>query len=277
MEVAPSELGLSFDQQYKKRERFRSLEGSVDITDISPHEITNPVPIFLVPGWSENASTYEKSLRTIYEEKRRAVTVGNFKRGGELKQGEETPEIEVLKAQLLLDTLSHKGFEKVDTIAHSEGAINVLLAAMLDPTHFRNIVLDKPAGFIGLDTKAKLMGRFVKLMIQEAVLRPKSVTDPTGALRAGLRTAQYCAANPKRVIEELDVLTSYDIADLIDVLKDNGVMISVIGGVDDPLFPVSRQIDNSGSLEHRQLRAIILLSEVTMSYQYILKNILHWL
>lgn len=234
----------SFEQQYRKQVKLNSLEGSVDITDISPPEITNPTPILLVPGWSENAATYKKSLRVIYEEKRKAVTVGNFKKDEEVSRSGEELDVEVLKAQLLLDTLSHKGFPQVDVIAHSEGAINALVAAMLEPSHFRNIVLDKPAGFIGFDTRAQLMGRFVKLLIQEAVLRPKSLTDPTGAARAALRTARYCAENPKRVIEEMDALTSYDISDLISLLKDRGVMVSVISGVDDPLFPVRRQVEN---------------------------------
>ena len=233
----------SFEQQYKKQENIKSIVGSIDIVDIVPQEISNPTPILLIPGWSENVSTYKKSLKTIYDEKRRVVTVGKYDKEG--KYGKwDSLEAEMTKAQLILDALDHKDLNRVDTIAHSEGAIITLLAAVLEPERFRNIVLDKPAGFIGSDTKTQLMGRFVKLMIQEAVLRPKSLSDPTGAVQAGFRTARYCVENPQRVLQEMDALTSYDISDLMSLLRDKGVMVSVISGVDDPLFLVSRQVEN---------------------------------
>ena len=241
METGQREQGksLSFEAQFSRREHKKISGREIELVDITPPQISDPTPILLAPGWSENPSTYEKSLKIIYGEKRRALTIGYSQRG------EEThPDVEVRKASLLLQVLEDKGIKKADVIAHSEGAIYTLIAATIEPDRFRNVVLDKPAGLIGHDSKTALMGRFVKLMIQEAVLRPKGVTDPTGAVRAGLRTALYCAENPKRVMEELDALTSYDISDLIGVLKDKGVMVSVISGVDDPLFPVNRQIDN---------------------------------
>ena len=67
--------------------------------------------------------------------------------------------------------------------------------------------------------------------------------DPTSGLRAGGRTARYVAENPKRMIKEMKAMTSFEITDLIKMLRGKGIMFSVISGVDDPLFPVNRQID----------------------------------
>lgn len=231
--------GLSFEVQFQKREKLKTPEGEIELVDIVPTHNSDLAPILLAPGWSENPSTYEKSLRVIFGENRRSLSVGYSQRDGVAH-----PDAEVRKASLLLHALENKGIEKTDVIAHSEGAINALLAATMNPERFRNIVLDKPAGMIGKDSEIALMGRFMKLMIQEAVVRPKALGDPTGATRAALRTARYCVENPQRVLKEMDALTSHDISDMIRLLKDKGVMVSVISGVDDPLFPVNRQIDN---------------------------------
>jgi hypothetical protein len=39
-------------------------------------------------------------------------------------------------------------------------------------------------------------------------------------------------------------MSNADITDMIKTLSEKGIKISIISGVDDPLFPVSRQIAN---------------------------------
>jgi len=140
--------------------------------------------------------------------------------------------------------LKKKGIEKVDVIAHSEGAINSLIAALLKPGQFRNIVLDKPAGLIGKDSKIALTGRFIKLLLQEAIARPILLTDSTSSIRAGTRTARYIAENYHRVLKEMGAMSSGDITEMMTKLSEHGIKFSIISGVDDPLFPVNRQIRN---------------------------------
>ena len=45
-----------------------------------------------------------------------------------------------------------------------------------------------------------------------------------------------------KVLKELDTMTSFDIKELIQDLREKGIMFSVIAGVDDPLFPVREQL-----------------------------------
>jgi len=234
----------SFEQQFKTRDKLAFPEGKITVVDIAPRVLTDETPVLLAPGWSENYDTYRKTLAVGFKKGRRILTVGYSGGNGETSTDGEYTEEELRKAQLLLKTLEQKGIERVDVIAHSEGAINSLIAALMNPGQFRNIILDKPAGFIGKDTKAALAGRFIKLLLQEAIARPILLTDPTNSIRAGARTARYIAENPQRVLKEMDALTSADITEMIKMLSGQGVKFSVISGVDDPLFPVRRQIKN---------------------------------
>lgn len=233
----------SFEQQFKNRQELRFPEGKVTVVDITPGVLTDGTPVLLAPGWAENYDTYRKTLAVGFEKGRRILTVG-YPGSGKTSTDGRYPEEELRKAQLLLNVLERKEIKKADVIAHSEGAINGLIAALLKPEQFRNIVLDKPAGLIGKDTKVALTGRFIKLLLQEAIARPILLTDPTSSIRAGARTARYIAENPKRVLKEMDALTGVDITEMIKMLSGQGVKFSVFSGVNDPLFPVSRQTAN---------------------------------
>lgn len=159
----------------------------------------------------------------------------------EILSGKEGRE-EFRKASLLLDFLSGEKIEKVDVIAHSEGAINTLIAALIKPEQFRNIVLDMPAGLIGKDRKYFLIGRFCKLFVGEAFARPSQLDDPTNALSTLLRVDKYVFQNDGRTNREVEAIARADISEMIKKLSEQGVKISVIAGVNDPLFPVNRQI-----------------------------------
>ena len=238
----------TFDFRFKNPREFKFPEGKVKVVDILPDQLSDGTAIVVAPGWSENYATYKDTLKFLSSSGRRSLSFEFFP-NGKADKDSEFPGIELQKAKLLLDALEEKGLERVDVIAHSEGAINVLIAAMIDPSRFRNIVLDKPAGLIGEDSKIGLISRFMKLMKQETQLRPWLSTDPNAALTAGTRVTAYLAEHPLRVMKELDALTSYEITDLMQDLHEKGIMFSVISGVDDPLFPVSKQIENMRKLK----------------------------
>lgn len=240
---ATEQHSSSFEQQFKNRQELRFPEGKVTVVDITPGVLTDGIPVLLAPGWAENYDTYRKTLDVGFRKGRRVLTVA-YSGSGKTSTDGEYPEEELRKAQLLFAVLVTKGIKKTDVIAHSEGAINSLIAALMKPDQFRNVILDKPAGFIGKDTKAALAGRFIKLLLQEAIARPILLTDPTSSIRAGARTARYIAEHPQRVLKEMDALTSVDITEMIKTLSGQGIKFSVFSGVNDPLFPVSRQIAN---------------------------------
>lgn len=234
----------SFEKQFQDKRNFSFPEGNVSAVDVEPRNSAE-LPILLAPGWSENQDTYKKSLKVIYDEGRRGISLGFSRRGGKVEEHETYPQAELRKANQALGVLVAKGIDRVDGIFHSEGAIYGLIAATLHPEQFRNIVLDKPAGLIGKDTKARLTGRFIKLLIREALERkPYSFTDPTNSVSSSSRTLSYIAGNPLRMLSEMDALTTEEITSLIHHLEEQGVKFSIIAGPSDPLFPVSRQIEH---------------------------------
>jgi len=236
-------VGSSFEQQFwQKKERFAFPHGQVSVVDVRPETLTDQIPILIAPGWSEDCQTYIKTLRTAFNLGRRALSLEYSRLDGDAIKSEEYPEVELRKALLILDALKKKGIDKADVIAHSEGAINVLIAAMLKPEQFRNMVLDKPAGLIGKDTKSALTDRFIGMLFEDAIISPPLFTDPTSLIRVCERIAWYAAVNPASVTEEMDAIATFEITDLMKALHDRGIMFSVISGVDDPLFPVSKQI-----------------------------------
>ena len=161
MESSEREKPLTFEEQYRSKKTLKFKEGEITVARASPEELNDETPVLIAPGWGENSSTYKKTSQVFFNEGRDVWSVGYSRRGGEVIPDERYPEAELRKAMLLLQAIEGKGVEKVDVIAHSEGAINVLIAAMIDPDKFRNIVLDKPAGLIGKDTNAALTGRFI--------------------------------------------------------------------------------------------------------------------
>lgn len=124
-----------------------------------------------------------------------------------------------------------------DVIAHSDGAVNTVIAATLYPQKFRNIVLFGPAGLMGQDTFIRLLKGFAQ---------QKEVTAT--ALKEAVK---YFAKNPVRAITEGRDLANSQIHEMLYSLHDKGIGIVVISGVDDPAFPMERmqQIVKTGMLD----------------------------
>lgn len=235
-------VGVSFERQFCQKERVESSCGRVSVVDVQPETLQDQTPILIAPGWSEDCQTYRKTLNVAFKLGRRALVLEYSRLDGDAIKSKEYPEVELRKARLILDALNKKGIDKADVIAHSEGAINVLIAAMLKPEQFQNIVLDKPAGLTGKDTRAALTGRFIRMLFEEAIIRPPLFTDTASLVSVFERAAWYNVENPACVTKEMDAIATFEIKDLMEELHNHGIMFSVIAGVDDPLFSVSKQI-----------------------------------
>lgn len=237
-------VGVSFERQFWQKERFASSYGQVSVVDVQPETLTDQIPILIAPGWSEDCQTYRRTIKAAFNSGRRALSLAYLRlSGGDIENG-GYPEVELRKALLILNAIEEERIDRTDVIGHSEGAINILIAAMLKPDQFRNIVLDKPAGLIGKDTKPALTGRFIRMLFEETIIRPPLFTNPASLVSLGERIAWYVLENPASVTQEMDAITTFEITDLMRALHDRGIMFSVIAGVDDPLFPVKRQIEH---------------------------------
>jgi len=277
----------SFDRQFEKREMVETAGGTAEVVDIRPEHRKDDVPVLFAPGWGGTIPTYKLALEALAAGGRRAISLNHPRRGGEITLSDEEkklvseyPKAEIRKALTLLDVLKSKGVEKTDIIAHSEGAINAMLAALLQPERVRNIVLFSPSGLIGKDTPLRLLNGFAfqgnpKPTLDGIAPSPtvsdeeKKRTATEGAVpieypalpvtdeikeiwaEAAKAAVEYVKQNPVRAIAEGWALSHIQAEGLIDALREHGIGIVVMSAVDDPVFPTERMASRlkAGSLD----------------------------
>ena len=238
-----SEKPDNFEKQFSEQEELEFYGGKIEVTDITPEEQKTEVPIMIAPGWGENPITFKGSLRTIYDSDRRAISVSHARNMGQAEEEKNMPLVEVRKAKALLTTIQEKEIDQIDVIAHSEGAINTIIAASIHPEKFRNIVLVGPGGLIGKDSFPKLFTRF-SLNIIKGALRALIEPDTRDAIATSAKeTGKYIRKNPLLALKEAIAISESDIRNLINELREQGIGVSIIHGVDDPVFPMDSMQD----------------------------------
>lgn len=236
---APQEV--HFEQEFAKKEVIQTTGGRTEIVDIKPVFQKDTVPIILAPGWGETLQTHKKTLQIIHDGSRRVLSL-KHPRIAKNVTGEEPsyPMAEIRKMQALIGVISQKKLEKVDVIAHSEGAIYAIIAATLHPDKFRNIVLVSPGGLIGEDKFHKLVGRMLVSAFHDITQAMENSHEKGLLTNAAIEMARYFAKNPTRAVEELYAIAQSDILEMVKNLHESGIGISVFAEVDDPIFPISR-------------------------------------
>ena len=133
-----------------------------EIIEINPEKIKDETPVFFSPGWGVKA-TSESMRKAIAEEGRKVISTDFTREEKMMDTGnkEDIPVAELQKALAIIETLNKTAKGKVDAIGHSEGGLNLAVAASLYPEKFRNIVLISPAGMMEKDSYLSLVKRFV--------------------------------------------------------------------------------------------------------------------
>ncbi|MBU6414803.1 alpha/beta hydrolase [Patescibacteria group bacterium] len=141
------------EKQFQNPKIF-GLEGAedeIEIFDIIPHKAKTNVPMLFISGWSGTPHAYKENILSHAKFGRRVIS-SNTPHGIEAQNNEQFPNSEMRKVVAAIKTLEACGIEKVDAVGHSEGAIDVVMAAVLYPEKFRNIVLVNPGGLQGKDS-----------------------------------------------------------------------------------------------------------------------------
>lgn len=238
-----------FKSQFENPEKI-SLYGSetMNVVDLNPKNPKTEIPAFWLTGWGAPAEVHEKNIISLAERGRRTLAVDE-PHGIETSQEAssklgEIHDIELRKVTALLKVLDEKDIDKTDIVAHSEGAIYGILAALLRPEKFNNLVLVDPAGMIGGDTEGRLVkGAALDLALQTARIYKKVLTkDGFEAFKRSATAvkalAEVFASNPSRTVESIGVIAETQIHEILTILKRLGLKISVIHGVDDKFFPM---------------------------------------
>src|SRR3989338_2738466 len=240
--------------QFEHPDKIDLYEGGVmDIIDIKPERPKTEVPTFLLRGWGTIPEVYRNNIIYLAERGRRILAVNaphgidsaNIQESA-TEHGKEIHDIELRKVAALLKSLDEKGIEQTDIVAHSEGAIYGVLAALLRPDKFRNMVLVDPAGMVGKDSKGRLIKEAtLDIALQTVRIYTKLFTKEgfnafNQSKIAAKAKMKVFASNPQHTIESIKVIAETQIHEILKTLKDLGIKISIVHGVDDNFFPMDK-------------------------------------
>lgn len=235
----------SFEDQYGAVYPVESYGSNARYIDVDPH--TPEIPLLVAGGWSEGFWSLKDAAEVIFEGSdsipaRRALVVEHPRFGKADDNPTEYADVVYHKSDTLLSVLEDakkvKDFEKVNVVAHSEGAINSIVAALQEPELFNNIVLAMPAGMIGKDSVLKLAARFTPKVLRSLTKDTFDNTSTGIAINAG--GSAYIGKNPVKATQEVIAMANTTIDEAIESLREKGVKVAILQSNADTVFPAKR-------------------------------------
>lgn len=243
----------SLEDQFAHPERIRIGEEDIDVYDISPEQRKTATATILAPGFSATPMAHEQNILELAKSGRRVISVdsphGLSTHTVEHDLSNNFPEVELAKLSAVIQALNKRDIEQADVVAHSEGAIYMALAVLLYPHRFRNIVFINPGGMIGKDNVFRLGKGMVTELLRQAKNESKRTDSDRYAqkLQNPLIPIKVLVSNLKRTWASVQAITDSDIVEIMKELKEQGIGISVIHGVDDSVFPMERVQNEIGA------------------------------
>ncbi len=246
----------SFERQFDNpRIVTRSFGDPLVMYDLLPEHPKAESPILFAPGITPDPENHKESSYVWYKDGHR-VLFPDAGHGIDTEKIKGLPHAEVRKAAALLATLDAGGVERTNAVAHSEGALNMIIAAALEPERFRNIVLVEPAGMAGK--------RNPIMMALAGLAEDKTVQKEWSDGRSEVhmygrpdRVKYYQQETLFQTLGEAIASSRMTINELLVYLQHSGVHISIIHAVEDKFFPMkevqqmadTRQIDGFYSVK----------------------------
>ena len=208
--------------------------------DVIPSDLKYKTPIFIAPGWGETPKTFSYLASLLFDAGFRVISVKHPREDFKLITKHNISKLEEQKAEIILSIFNFLSIDKVNLIAHSEGAINAVLAAHVTPSKFRDILLVGPGGLVENEGFLELLGRFVGNMFQNGWAIFTDSTARKHLIRSNIEVLKYFLMNPIMGLLEGSAISKTHLQKfLIDLHKDD-ISIGIIHGVDDVVFPLKK-------------------------------------
>lgn len=235
----------------KHKEIIEKTRNGVESIEIVPEKEEYNTPLIVAPCWGGDIDSHKKILRSFADNGRHVLSLSHKRK----KENVDIPENSIIKDQYIAEI--QKAFainevidqkveenKKVDVVAYSEGGINSLIAAVQNPKKFKNFILLNTAGMVGKDSSLSLVLRFQKQLgmgLLDSLVKGEDIFKNNLLYVKSL--IKYIAKNPNLSALEVNAIAQSDIYSMLKYLKEQGIKISVIHGVHDPVFPMERVQD----------------------------------
>ena len=238
----------SFEEQFKNLEEVRLPSGTAEVGDFTPENLKDDVPVLLAQAWGLGLETYKPAMKQLFEDKRRVLSIAHPRIGSAMSSSmnvkelsEKYPTAELRKALNILEVLEEKGIKQVDAIAHSEGALNIAMAAAMYPEKFRSIAFFGPAGMLEDESWSRLIKGFASQGNRAESIKDVPITESERAVGvAAMEDLKgYFLKNPGRSMSEIAAIKNghRQTKDILPYLHDLGINIIVMSAEGDPVFP----------------------------------------
>ena len=176
---------------------------------------------------------------------------------GERPEEAAIPTVQLSKALGLIETLRHTQIDKVDVVAHSEGAIHTLLAAALYPEKFRTIVLNSPAGLSGSQSTLSLavftIFDRIKQKFDDNKEKDLESYDPSAnKMPITVSTKKFNPHNTKThtrskkstfLLDSISQMAKVEMQDVLQYVRSQGVKVAIVHGGTDTAFPATKMVE----------------------------------
>ena len=211
---------------------------SVEALKFTPASKKSEVAVVIAPGWSATARVQAENARVLADAYGRETWVLDSPHGVKTSADWETPEAEARKAEALSAVTAN--LEKVDAVAHSEGALYTTAAALKNPAKFRSLTFIAPAGLSSEDNFWGLSKRFVADLVKQNQLKNKEIGR---SQRIGIATREGAKSIFKSLpksLAEVRAIAETQIGDNLIKLRQAGVKTIIIHSVGDKAFPMEK-------------------------------------
>jgi len=233
-------------EEVARTEHYRSLQGLVPtaggligVAIAAPHEVLDPHPILVAPGFTDGIVGPARLLRAFAEQGRVAITLAHPRVDHPKFKGDpEGHKAENLFYALMAayDALSLTG--EADGSAHSEGGANITRLALEHPELFRTLTLKASGGLIKDDNFLKIYARAALNVRGTGRALRHLVRHPLYDLHLAVSSSAYIAKHPTKALEEAIYIAAADIRPRIPQLQKQGIAVGAQQYPRDELFPL---------------------------------------
>ncbi len=246
----------AFDEQLSIRQQITAQGGTIEFNVVTPEKIRSDIPTIYVGGFLTGSNLYADTLYDIAREGTEVFYMNPTKgipsvetvAMNQLTETYNIPESVLHKVAAIEALISSQGFERVDVVGHSQGALVLSVLTALHPGLVRNLVLDCPFGLQPERTTTSISVAFIheglRVLWQSLKEGARGNFPYTKATLNTIGTAvkEFSKNTAWRFTHEIPDGASLDIAPLLKDIKDTSkdqtesTTITLLTAQNDSLF-----------------------------------------